>query len=98
MLDKNKFRLKCKLLASQIAKSRLPANKIPEYIAKHKWFMDLCGVNKQQQSIQFASGGAIKMFGKQWCDEAMNRALIETGAYHEASTDNPDACSGIALV
>ena len=91
-LDKQQYRLKCRILARKIAKMRLKPHTIPDYLSKQKWFINIQGAILTKKGIKFAKGGAFCMFGREWCDDCMNKELIATGIYKakEATKDPTD--------
>lgn len=82
MLDKQTYRIKCKVLASQIARLKLEPHKIPEYISRQKWFMQIQGMQFVGKEFKgFSQSGAFQLFGKEWCDKCMRDELLRTGHY-----------------
>lgn len=76
-MDKQSYRLKCRLLANKIAKMRLKPHQISGWLSKQKWFMMLNGVQKDRLS----KNGAFGKFGREWCDKCWVEELIYTGVY-----------------
>jgi hypothetical protein len=92
--DKGIYRQKCKLLAKQIARLRIPADQVPLYLSKQRWFMEMQGVIQTSRKCVISKSGAIGMFGKDWCDECMREELLNTGAYIPAiPTNDPNVPS-----
>lgn len=55
--------------------------KIVEFLSKQKWFVQINGVAENKGQIHFTNNGAIKKFGKEWCDKCLNEELVKTGVY-----------------
>jgi hypothetical protein len=78
MLTKTKYRQRCQLVAHQAAENKIPVGKIPYYLSKLSWFMEMQGLTPDRK---FSPGGGIFLFGRAWCDKCMNEELFKTGLY-----------------
>jgi len=81
LVTKDIYRTKCGILARIVAKSKFTPDKIPTFLAKQTWFMQLNGVQIKKNKVHLSNSGAYHLFGKDWCDKCWSEELIKTETY-----------------
>ena len=91
MLSKQSYRLKCRVLAHQVAKMKLRPCEVNSWLSKQRWFMQLNGLNGQGKNVKLSKKGALARFGQEWCDRCWVEELVNTGIYTKQNiTNNPE--------
>jgi hypothetical protein len=86
MIDKNSYRLKCRMLAHIIAKSKMAPEAIPGFLSKQKWFMVIQGITNNKNA-PISQSGAFLSFGEDWCNHCMQEELVKTGIYDPVESE-----------
>lgn len=89
-IDKKMYRLKCRILAQKVAKMKLDPIKIPDWLSKQKWFMQIQGVSIVKGKIHTSKKGAVSLFGAEWCDSCFTEELLATGVYEKQISKEGD--------